>query len=133
MRILYGMIFIFFSFHVQAQSQSEKNTAARETYLKADGELKAVYFSILDKYAGDTLFIKHFTSSQKIWTELRNAEVRMKYPDRQENPYQSEVAMCISLYMAELTTTRISHLNQWLKGSKDNSPCLGSVWTGSEK
>ena len=126
------LILIFFLtsiFHALGQTQAELNDAEHKKYLKADTELNAVFQKILKEYKHDTAFIKNLKASQKIWIQFRNAEMKVKYPDREVSYYGSIQPMCWSIYLTELTEERIKALNVWLIGIEEGDACEGSVKT----
>ena len=81
----FGLIFCFSSLFAQTQSDLNKN--ANQGFLKADKELNEVYNKILKEYKNDTVFIKSLKKSQKIWIQLRDAEMEMKFPERETRSY----------------------------------------------
>ena len=85
------------------QTQSEMNQEEKSKDLKADKELNLVYNQILKEYKSDTEFIKNFKTAQRIWIQFRDAEMKSKYPDREEGYYGSIHPMCLSIYLTELT------------------------------
>ena len=121
-----GILLSQFSF---GQSQSDLNENARQKYLAADKELNAVYQKILQDYKGDAAFIKNLKQSQKIWIQFRDAEMKMKYPDREPGYYGSVQPMCWSIYLAGLTEERVKTLKVWLNGIEEGDVCAGSVKT----
>jgi uncharacterized protein YecT (DUF1311 family) len=98
-----------------------------DTYKKTDKKLNEVYQAILKEYKSDTEFIKNLRTSQRIWISFRDAEAKVKYPDREDGYYGSIHPLCVSLYLEELTLDRISTLNLWLKGSEEGDACSGSI------
>lgn len=72
-----------------SQTQLEMNTQAGANYEKADKELNSSYTKILKEYKSDTAFIKNLKASQNIWIKFREAEMKMKYPDREPGYYGS--------------------------------------------
>jgi uncharacterized protein YecT (DUF1311 family) len=110
-----------------AQTQAEINEKAATDYKKADKELNAVYQKILKEYKDDTAFIKNLKVAERIWTAFRDAEMKAKYPDREDGYYGSIQPTCWYLYEKELTEERIKHLKIWLIGSQEGDSCSGSV------
>jgi hypothetical protein len=100
-----------------------------DSYKKTDKKLNEVYQAILKAYKSDTEFIKNLRASQRIWITFRDAEVKVKYPDREDGYYGSIHPLCVSLYLEDLTQDRISTLNLWLKGSEEGDGCSGSIKT----
>ncbi|MFM1744087.1 MAG: hypothetical protein RLZZ630_24 [Bacteroidota bacterium] len=112
---------------LQAQTQYEMNQQAANDEKAADAELNRVYKQILTDYAEDTLFIKNLKASQRIWINFRDAEVKMKFPEREEGYYGSMHPMCISDYRAGLIRQRTAKLKEWLQPVEDGDGCEGSV------
>lgn len=112
------------------QTQSELDEIAANGYHKAQKELDSVYQKILEKYKKDTAFIKNFKIAQRLWVQLRHAEMRAKYPGRsknEENYYGSVLPMCWAEYLAHLTMERTKKLKVWLTGIEEGDVCPGSV------
>ncbi|MGC4040172.1 MAG: DUF1311 domain-containing protein [Flavobacterium sp.] len=109
------------------QTQAKMNEAVSGNYEKADKELNIVYNKILKMYKSDTEFIKNLKNSQKIWVKFRDAEMKVKYPERKEGYYGSIQPLCWSNYMAELTKKRTRDLRIWLNGVEEGDSCAGSV------
>jgi uncharacterized protein YecT (DUF1311 family) len=111
------------------QTQSDLNKAEHSEYLKADKELNSIYQKILKEYKKDTAFIKNLKASQKIWVQFRNAEMKVKFPDREPGYYGSAQPMCWAAYLTRLTNERIGSLKVWLDGIDEGDVCSGSVKT----
>ena len=119
---------LLFTFHHGfSQTQFELNDAEHKKYLKADKELNDVYQKILKDYKQDTAFIKNLKVSQRLWVQFRDAEMKVKYPDRPEGYYGSVQPMCWSIYLTQLTQERINTLQKWLDGTEEGDVCSGSV------
>ena len=110
-----------------AQTQSELNEQAHKKYVKADNELNSIYQKIMKDYKDDTVFIKNLKASQKLWVQFRDAEMKMKYPDRELGYYGSVQPMCWSIYLTQLTHDRITTLKQWSDGVEEGDVCSGST------
>jgi uncharacterized protein YecT (DUF1311 family) len=108
-----------------AQTQLEMNQEAYKSYEDADKELNNVYTQIKKKYASDAVFLKELKNAQLAWIKLRDADVKMMFPDREPGFYGSMHPMCYSNYMEKLTRERTEKLRLWLGGS-DNG-CTSSV------
>jgi uncharacterized protein YecT (DUF1311 family) len=120
----YFLLLTYCSF---AQTQAEMNEDAAKQFLKTDKKLNEVYNKILTKYKTDTAFTKNLKSAQKIWIQFRDAEMNVKYPDREARYYGSVFPMCWSLYKEQLTNERIKVLQPWLDGTEEGDACNGSV------
>lgn len=103
------------------------NEAEHKNFLKADKELNQVYQQILNDYKSDTTFIKNLRSSQRVWVQFRDAEMKMMYPDRELYYYGSIHPMCWSIYKTELTNERIKKLRLWLAGQEEGDACSPSI------
>jgi uncharacterized protein YecT (DUF1311 family) len=120
-----SMLFAFAGHSTYAQSQLALNMKAGNDYEKADKELNVVYRRILKEYAAQPVFIKKLKVAQRLWVQLRDAEVAARYPEREN--YGSGVAMCESTYLEMLTRERIKFLRVWLTGIAEGDVCSGSV------
>ncbi|QNF35570.1 DUF1311 domain-containing protein [Adhaeribacter swui] len=109
------------------QTQVDMNKQAYAKYQKADQELNEVYKKILGQYKADKPFITNLKASQRIWVTFRDAELRMKFPDREGNYYGSLHPVCRANYLEELTCQRIDKLREWLTNPKEGEGCAGSV------
>ncbi len=112
---------------VSGQNQAEMNQQAYASYQKADKELNAVYQKIILKYKDDPVFVASLKEAQRIWIQFRDAELKMKYPRREQGYYGTVHPMCYSGYKEELTRQRIKTLQQWLQGVEEGDVCAGSV------
>ncbi|WP_462267377.1 lysozyme inhibitor LprI family protein [Mucilaginibacter sp.] len=110
----------------KAQSQTAMNMEAGDGYAKADRELNVVYQKILKSYAAQPIFIKKFKTAQRLWVQLRDAELEARYPDTGDGRGSAE-PMCKSIYLEKLTKERTSFLNIWLTGIPEGDVCTGSV------
>jgi uncharacterized protein YecT (DUF1311 family) len=106
-----------------SQTQAEMNTNAKDSYQKTDAELNSVYQKIMIKNKSDTAFIKNLRASQKIWIKFRDAELKVRFPDREPEYYGSMYPMCVSMYLEGLTKERIATLKKFLDGSIGNDGC----------
>ena len=120
-------ILLFCNAMAYSQTQADMNNDARISYQKADKELNNTYQKILIEYRTDSVFIKTFKASQRIWVSFRDAELKMKYPDREPGYYGSIQPMCVSNYLEQLTRERIKTLTVWLDGIEEGDGCAGSV------
>ena len=120
-------ILLFCNAMAYSQTQADMNNDARISYQKADKELNNTYQNILIEYRTDSVFIKTLKASQRIWVSFRDAELKMKYPDREPGYYGSIQPMCVSNYLEQLTRERIKTLTVWLDGIEEGDGCAGSV------
>jgi uncharacterized protein YecT (DUF1311 family) len=112
-----------------AQTQMEMNDEAAANYQKADKELNAVYNQILKEYASDPAFIKNLKVSESIWIKFRDAEMKTKYPEREDHYYGSMHPVCAYNYLESLTVKRTDDLKPWLIGVEEGDGCGGSIKT----
>ena len=96
-------------------------------YAKSEKEINAVYQKILREYSADKEFIKNLKTSQRLWIQFRDAEIKARYPNQTPGYYGSVYAMCVSSYMTQLTNERIKTLRVWLTGIEEGDVCAGSV------
>jgi len=127
MRQLLIFFISFISLTGFSQSQADLNLNAHESYKKADKELNEIYKSVLAEYKVDTIFIKNFKASQRIWIMFRDAELRVKYPVTEPGYYGSANPMCVSIYLERLTRERIATIKEWADGIEEGDVCIGSV------
>ncbi len=121
------LVFLLISKAALSQTQLEMNQQAHAAYQQADKELNTVYRKILSLYKEDTVFIAKLKESQRIWVKFRDAEVKMKYPDREAGFYGSVHPLCWSNYLEQLTYQRTEKLKEWLKGAEEGDVCAGSA------
>jgi len=120
---------LLFSVFSYGQTQGEMNQNAKSKYLKVDKELNTAYQKILIEYKDDSTFIKNFKAAQRLWVQFRDAEMKAKFPDREEGYYGSVQSMCWFVEMTILTNERLSKIKVWLTGVKEGDVCSGSVKT----
>ena len=126
-RLLGLLILVGQSILSSGQTQGEMNGESSSGLKNAEKELKTVYERILVEYKQDTEFIKNLKESQDLWTKLRDAELKTKFPDREPGYYGSVQPMCISDYLTELTNDRIKRLQTWLTGTEEGGVCSCSI------
>ena len=110
-----------------AQTQGEMNQDAAGEFKAADKELNAIYQQILEDYADDDVFLANLKEAQRCWIDFRDAQLKMKYPDREPGYYGSIQPVCEMTYLAELTQDRIKTLNVWIEGVEEGNLCGGTV------
>ncbi|WP_158827128.1 lysozyme inhibitor LprI family protein [Mucilaginibacter lacusdianchii] len=120
-----SFLLFFASISSFAQTQSAMNTQAGSQYQKTDKELNAVYQKILKQYAKQPVFIKKLKAAQRLWIQLRDAELAAKYPA--PGTYGSVEPMCKAGYLEKLTRERTKFLQVWLDGIEEGDVCSGSV------
>ena len=110
-----------------AQTQAEMTLDARKKLEKAEGELNRLSDQIVEEYRDDTVFIRNFRASQKLWLQFRKTELLMKYPQRDPSYYGSSFSMCVNLFLEELTRERIRKLTAWIEPDEEGDMCAGSA------
>lgn len=110
-----------------AQTQAEMNQDAATEFKAADKELNSIYQQILQDYADDDVFIANVKEAQRCWIVFRDAQLKMKYPDREPGYYGSIQPVCEMTYLAELTQDRIKALNVWIDGVEEGDTCAGTA------
>jgi uncharacterized protein YecT (DUF1311 family) len=109
------------------QTTADMIKEAAQIYQKSDKELNQTYQKILKEYNKDTLFIRNLKNAQRIWIQLRDAELKSKYPNTDLSYYGQMHPMCEYHYLTELTNDRIKKLKVWLIGIEEGDICIGSV------
>lgn len=110
-----------------AQTQGEMNQDAASEFKAADRELNAIYQQILEDYADDEVFVANLKEAQRCWVVFRDAQLKMKFPDREPGYYGSVLPMCEAMYLTELTQDRIKALKVWIDGVEEGNVCAGTV------
>ena len=121
------ILFTILSLSSYGQTQMEMNIEAGAQFKKADKELNVIYQTILKEYASKPVFIKKFKVAQRLWVQLRDADLAAKFPG--PDYYGTVEPMCRARYLADLTKQRIKFLKVWLVGITEGDACNGSVKT----
>lgn len=111
----------------QAQTQSEMNAETAGEFRAADNQLNSIYRKILAEYAHDGVFLASLKEAQRCWIAFRDAQLKMKYPDREPGYYGSILPSCQAMYLTELTNDRIKALQVWIDGVEEGQVCAGTV------
>lgn len=122
-----ALLLTFVTTFSYGQSQAQMNETALINFKKADKELNLTYNKILTDYKSDLEFILNLKTSQKIWIKFRDAEMKVKYPDRKPGYYGTAQPACLYNYKAELTKKRVRELRTWIGGTTEGDVCAGSV------
>ncbi len=123
--LFFLIMFTQFSF---AQSQAQMNNDSYISYKKVDDELGVVYQKVIKKYSKNPDFINALRASERLWIQLRDAEIKMRFPAKDPRlEYGSVYPMCVNIYLESITKTRISYLKEWLQTSDEGDVCSGSV------
>lgn len=131
--MLFGFLIFPILIYGKTQSESELNLDGQISLHKSDSTLNAVYNKILNEYSTDKLFISKFKSAQKVWVELRDADLKALFPDTNEISYGSVYPMCVSYFLKERTDERIKYLMQWINKVEEGDVCSGSIMTKNIK
>jgi len=118
---------LFAAGRCEAQTQDEMNAETAGEFQAADKQLNSFYQEILSDYADDEVFIASLKEAQRCWITFRDAQLKMKYPDREPGYYGSILPSCQAMYLAELTQERIKALQVWIDGKQEGDVCAGSV------
>jgi len=118
---------LFAAGRCEAQTQGEMNAETGGGFQAADKQLNSIYQEILSDYADDEVFIASLKEAQRCWITFRDAQLKMKYPDREPGYYGSILPSCQAMYLAELTQERIKALQVWIDGKQEGDVCAGSV------
>ena len=110
-----------------AQTQLDMNDDAATIFKEADKKLNSLYQKILKDYADDPVFIASFKKAQRCWITFRDAQLKMKYPDREPGYYGSIQPMLETRYLTELTKDRIKALQVWIDGVQEGDLSGGTV------
>src|SRR3546814_3037933 len=133
MKTTFFMIFLWFGTVtvLTANAQSSSHEAAPEwaAFRKADDSLQHVYNHVQEEYSSNQDFIRQLKKSQALWKEMRDADMLMRFPKKDENPnfYGSVFSKCYYIIATDYTNHRIDYLNQWLKGIPEGDFCSGSI------
>ena len=127
MRKVFIILFLLFSITSFSQSQNDMLKNMVEDYRKSDKELNEIYQKILKVYVADAVFIENLKVAQRLWVKFRDAELKMKFPEREQGYYGSMLSWCEFNYLKQLTDDRIKTLKQWLYTPEEGDVCMGSV------
>ena len=118
---------LFVAGRCEAQTQGDLNEQTAAEFHAADKELNSIYQKILEEYVDDEAFIANLKEAQRCWIAFRDAQLKMKYPDREPGYYGSILPSCEAMYLAELTQARIKALQVWIEGVQEGDGCAGTV------
>jgi uncharacterized protein YecT (DUF1311 family) len=123
MKYFFLIVILVYGYYATGQTQWELNISAEKKSLQARKEMNSVYNAILRIHKTDTLFIKNLKIAQRLWMKLRDAEMLVRYPDREEGYYGSAHRTCLALYDEELTRERIKKLKNWFGELENGDGC----------
>ncbi|MCW3462443.1 lysozyme inhibitor LprI family protein [Chitinophaga nivalis] len=109
-----------------SQTQGAMNKEAAQSYKEADKKLNDVYQQILKDYAANKTFINNLKEAQRLWIQLRDAQVKAMFPAATKS-YGSMFPVCKANYLSELTQQRTETLLVWLNGLPQGETCTGSI------
>ena len=112
---------------VFSQTQNQMNIAAKSKFELADRRLNSVYQKILSEYKDDVTFTESLRVSQRLWIKFRDAEMLVKFPEKETSFYGSVFLMCWYSYKEELTMERVKRLQVWLTRTEEGDACRGSI------
>ncbi len=128
MKIYLIVFFLVFNCSgVYSQTQSQMNSEAKSKFELVDKQLNSVYQKILNEYKDDVKFTESLRVSQRLWIQFRDAEMLVKFPEKDASYYGSVFSMCWYSYKEELTSERIKRLRLWLIGTDEGDLCSGSI------
>ena len=93
----------------------------------ADKQLNSIYQQIIAENADDEVYLVSLKEAQRCWIAFRDAQLKMKYPDREPGYYGSVLPSCEMMYLTELTQDRIKALQVWIDGVEEGNICAGTV------
>lgn len=103
-------------------TQQELNDCAADRLAAADQELNTIWRQVLDKQQGDALAIAKLKAAQRLWIQLRDADLAAQFPLAEgENPriaYGSIYPLEFAGAREQLTRERTRYLQAtWLTPS----------------
>ena len=124
---LLGLLVLGAAHVAQSQTQGDLNAQTEAEFRAADTKLNSVYQKILAEYADDEVFLANLKEAQRCWITFRDAQLKMKFPDREPGYYGSILPMCEMMYLTELTQDRLKALQVWIDGVQEGNMCAGTV------
>src|SRR5438105_1976008 len=127
MKIIFAITILGLIFNIStfAQTQREMNENSCDSYHKTDKKLNEVYKRVLKENAEDTLFIKKFKAAQRLWVQLRDADLEARFLPG--GFYGSVEPMCHCAILDDMTKQRIKYLRLWIDGIDHQEACKGTV------
>lgn len=99
-------------------------------FLNVDSTLNKVYKQVLTEYKADTLFVRKFKESQRLWVKFRDAHLESIFPTAgttdKNIEYGSMYSDCACDVLSGLTKTRILQLQKWIDMTVEGDGCAGS-------
>ncbi len=125
--LLCALLLLCAALAAQSQTQGDLNAKTETEWRAADKQLNSIYQKILAEYADDEVFLANLKEAQRCWITFRDAQLKMKFPDREPGYYGSILPMCEMMYLTELTQDRINALQVWIDGVQEGNMCAGTV------
>lgn len=101
----------------RAGTQSQMNACAVESFKQADAELNRVYALVRRMQQGDSLSLQRLRDAQRIWVQLRDADVAARYPVPDDGDYRmsygSQYPQMVNTARAEATRARTAWLQEY--------------------
>ena len=111
----------------RSQTQGDLNTQTEAEWRAADKQLNSIYQQIATENAEDKVFLAGLKEAQRCWLAFRDAQLKMKYPDREPGYYGSVLPSCQAMYLTELTRERVKALQVWIDGVEEGNICAGTA------
>jgi len=111
-----------------ATTQFEMNKCSGISYQTAIDELNRVYTLLEKTYEKDQIFLNKLQTAQRVWLQLRDADLEMKYPHADQLKYYGSIFLsCTTEFKTQMTLQRVEFLKRWLAGSEEGDVCSGSI------
>ncbi len=108
-------------------SQDAEYNQLTYDYAITDSVLNSKVELIVQKYADDSLFVINFIKAHELWLDLRDAELKTRFPEYKDLEYGSIHSYCTLDLMLKLTRQRIKHIQIWIDGYEEGDACNGSI------
>jgi len=124
---VFALLLLGVAHMAQSQTQGDLNAMTEADWRAADKQLNTIYQQIIAENADDEVFLDSLKEAQRCWVAFRDAQLKMKYPDREPGYYGSVLPSCEMMYLTELTQDRIKALQVWIDGVEEGNICAGTV------
>ena len=124
---VFALLLLGVAHMAQSQTQGDLNAMTEADWRAADKQLNSIYQQIIAENADDEVFLASLKEAQRCWVAFRDAQLKMKYPDREPGYYGSVLPSCEMMYLTELTQDRIKALQVWIDGVEEGNICAGTV------
>lgn len=105
-------------------NQSEINQCAYDDLAKADRELNTTYKALIEKMAGDKIYVDNLREAQRAWIVFRDKELEAMFSCADENKRICWGSMLGTLYpsaKAELTRERTARLRRYIEEGQNSA------------